>query len=140
MRTFKRLLFLYTWPEYSWKLVKLLVRFLLKQFDENRLKYTFIVWPIYQLISIVGIAISTQLVDSLLSEASWWSEILAIPTLLFFVIPMFATWHLSCALFGKGYFDFLYLLTGLGFIKFISEFVDSFIQMFRNGISYADIK
>jgi len=134
LQTYKRLLFLYTWPQFSWKLVKFLVHFLLNQFDKNRLIYTFVVFPIYQLISFVGIV----LVSSLSLELSWWSGILAIPTLLFFAIPIISTWHLSCLLIFKGYFDFIYLLTGLGFVKFMSNFCDSFIQMFRNGLSYAD--
>ena len=140
MRTFKRLLFIYTWPEYSWKLVKFLVSFLLKRFDTNRLIYTFVVFPIYQLISFVGIVLSSKLVSSLSLELNWWSGILAIPTLLFIAIPIFSTWHFSCLLIFKGYFDFIYLLTGLGFVKFTSNFCDSFIQMFRNGMSYTDIE
>lgn len=138
--TIKRSLLLHNWPQYSWALVKLLVRFLLKVFDENRLLYFLAVFPIYQLFSFVGIAFSIMLVSSLSSQASWWKIMLAIPTLLFFAIPVFSTWHLSCLLFFKGYFDFIHLVTGLRFIKFTSDFINSFIQMFRNGISYADIK
>jgi len=48
----------------------------------------------------------------------------------FFVIPTFATWHLSFCLFGKGYFEFFAGLDIPG-MKLAVRFFDAFINLFR---------
>ena len=92
-------------PLQPWNVAKLLIHFLLKCFDKNRLLYCLFVFPIYQMLSFVGIAVIISL--TLDFDGSLKMYFALFLSTIFVGFPILVTWHLSCCLFGKAYFEFL---------------------------------
>lgn len=104
------------------------INLLINTFDQNRLKYMTILFPIYQVTALIIFTAATKTI-LLAQDQPYWLVVLA-PLTYFFIIPIFATWHLSCLLFLKGYFDF-FVGVGIPGMKFMVRFCDEFINLFR---------
>lgn len=86
-------------------LSKLINQNLVGCFDQSRVRYMFLVFPVYQCLAFVGIAV----VFFAFKAVGTSLYFLPIGLFLAFLVgvPIFASWHLSCLLFGIGYFGFL---------------------------------
>ena len=122
-----RILEFYMWPAHALKLTKWIIMFLLSAFTQNRFTYSFVVFPVYQIIFLAGVWLFA--VTYTFIPIYPWLILLLIPQIIFIGFPAFSTWHLSCVLWGKGFFEiFLGLWPG---IPLMVRLCDTFIDLFR---------
>lgn len=106
--------FLKLFTEYSlifkllpWYLTKLLVRFLIGRFDANRALYCTVVFPIYQIISVFLIILGETLYLNM--DAPSWMYLALFLLVIIVGLPIALTWHLSCLLLTKAFFEYMYV-------------------------------
>lgn len=87
-----------------------------------------LLFPLYQLCSLVLSFVTVQLFLMARAEAFWWLAFVPLTFLL--LIPAIASWHLSCFIFCKGYFDFFAEMGWPG-LRLAVRFCDVFINEFR---------
>jgi hypothetical protein len=107
---------------------KLIIKNLIQQFDQNRARYMFLIFPIYQLLSFIGMAI---IVFSFLpSSTNPYYLLLALPLAYLVGIPILASWHLSGFLFFEGFFGFFAWL-GFPAMERMTKFAESIVAFYR---------
>lgn len=118
----------YRWPITSLRLTSSLIRALIGSFDRNRLKYMLLLFPAYQLCAIALILVTIKLILVAQDQVYWWLAF--VPLTFLFLMPAIATWHLSCALFLKGYFG-VFAEIGLPGTRLTVRLCEAFINEFR---------
>lgn len=115
-------------PLQPWNLAKLVIQFLLLRFDTNRLLYCFIVFPVYQIASFIGIAAIIFLWSNLDGSIGMYFAFCL--SIIFVGFPILMTWHLSCALFFKAQFE-LFGVHKWPFSGLVTGPNNSLIDMYR---------
>ena len=108
---------------------KSLNRYLINVFDQSRLRYMFLLFPAYQLLALIGMAAIVLSFEA--AETSFLFTLLALFLAILIGVPIFASWHLSCLLFGVGYFGFF---ASLGFpgLSWAVRLLNGAVDWFRS--------
>ena len=101
---------------------------LIRLFDQSRVRYTFLVFPIYQLFAFIGIAAVIFAFQAVASSL----YLLPIGLILAVVlgVPILVSWHLSCLLFFIAYFEFLARF-GIPFMRGASRQLEGAVNWYR---------
>lgn len=103
-------------------------RNLIRLFDQSRISYVFLVFPVYQLLAIIGgngIVSAFELVGT-----SFYFLPIGLILAFFIGVPIFASWHLSVILFGICYFGFFARL-GFPFLPWAIGQLESAVDWYR---------
>ncbi len=107
---------------------KLINRNLIRVFDQNRLRYMFFVFPVYQFLAFIGIAAIGFSFEAV--GTAFYFAPLGLFLAIFIGVPILASWHLSCLLFGIGYFGFFAWL-GIPFMPSVTRQLEGAANWFR---------
>lgn len=107
---------------------KTINQYLIRVFDQSRLRYIFFLFPVYQLLAALGIT-AIVLSFEAASTALYFAS-LGLVLVIFIGIPIFASWYLSCLLFCMGFFGFLAWL-GLPFMSWVTRQLEHAVNWFR---------
>ena len=110
------------------KLSKLVNQNLIRDFDQSRVRYMVFVFPTYQILSITSLLTITFLFQTL--GISLYFIPLGLILVILLGVPILASWHLSCLLFGVGYFSFLAKL-GFPFMSWVTNQLENAVSWFR---------
>lgn len=75
---------------------------LIRSFERNRLSYMVLVFPVYQLLALLGIGAVSLSFDA--AAESVYFLFLCVAFVILIGVPILMSWHLSCLLFFVGYF------------------------------------
>jgi hypothetical protein len=109
-------------------LSKFINRNLIRYFDQSRIRYMVLVFPAYQILVCIGIVAVLFLFE--VTDTSPYFTVLWLIFAIFVGVPILASWHLSCLLFGLGYFGFLEWL-GFPFMTWVTRQLEGVINWFR---------
>jgi hypothetical protein len=87
------------------------------------------VFPAYQLLALIGIAAIVFSFEA--ASISLYFVPLALILTIFIGVPVFASWYLSCLLFGISYFGFFAWL-GIPFMPWVTSQLESAVSWFRS--------
>lgn len=120
---------------FIFRYARLINQTLIRTFDRSPILYCFLLFPAYQIVTLLGVAIVWWF-----GEAATENLILApiaVGLGLFVGVFVFASWHLSFLLVASGYFTFLAWL-GLPFMSWAKGQLDGPVNWFRSEKKLAD--
>ena len=88
----------------------------------------FLLFPAYQFVALIGMAAIISSFGG--AETSFFFALLGLFLAVLVGIPIFVSWHLSCLLFGVGYFGFFASL-GFPFMAWIAAQLEDAVNWFR---------
>jgi len=109
-------------------LSKLINRNLIHFFDQSRIRYMIFVFPAYQILAFISIAAVVFSFEA--ASTSLYFMPIGLILTIFMGVPIFASWHLSCLLFGIGYFGFFARL-GIPFMPWVTRHLEGAVNWFR---------
>lgn len=110
------------------RLSKFINRNLIRYFDQNRITYMVLVFPAYQILALFGIAVVSSSFETTITSP--YLIVISLILAIFVGLPILASWHLSCLLFGIGYFGFLAWI-GIPFMPSLTKDLEDAANWFR---------